>query len=158
MSACADINDYKLTIFTSASRSVLKIRSHVGYCVCGQKEFKLKIIDGTGWRTPSAQVDAIVLGAQVFQRQLSKEGLQNVVNSKADGAGSSSFSSEELRDLFTLRTSTLSDTYDSLCCGDDGDGGVPPEGAPDGEGLSGMDTAKGSIRRLQVRKSGMFMR
>ena len=52
---------------------------------------------------------------KVYQRQLSKEGLQNVVNNDAKG-GSALMSSEELRDLFTLRGCTLSDTYDSMCC------------------------------------------
>ena len=60
--------------------------------------------------------------SQVYQRQLSKEGLQSLVNSTSDaGAVSSnmpvnSMSSEELRNLFSLRASTLSDTYDSVCC------------------------------------------
>lgn len=52
---------------------------------------------------------------KVYQRQLSKEGLQNVVNNDAKG-GSAVMSSEELRDLFTLRSATMSDTYDSMCC------------------------------------------
>lgn len=50
---------------------------------------------------------------QVFQRQMSKEGLQAVVNG-SDAAGGG-WSSEELRDLFTLRQDTASDTYDSSC-------------------------------------------
>ena len=61
---------------------------------------------------------------QVYQRQLSKEGLQSLVNnaSAAGGGGGgpdvalSSMSAEELRDLFTLRADTCSDTYDSMCC------------------------------------------
>ena len=52
---------------------------------------------------------------QVYQRQLSKEGLQHVVNSESTG-GAALMSSEELRDLFTLRDATMSDTYDSMCC------------------------------------------
>ena len=56
---------------------------------------------------------------QVYQRQLSKEGLQNVVNKSSGGesgaAGTAAMSAEELRDLFTLRRDTLSDTYDSMC-------------------------------------------
>lgn len=52
---------------------------------------------------------------KVYQRQLSKEGLQNVVNNDSKG-GSALMSSEELRDLFTLRAQTLSDTYESMCC------------------------------------------
>ena len=51
----------------------------------------------------------------MYQRQLSKEGLQNVVNADGGGAGSNAVSSEELRDLFTLRPNTPSDTYDSMC-------------------------------------------
>ena len=50
---------------------------------------------------------------QVFQRQMSKEGLQAVVNGN-DAAGGG-WSSEMLRDLFTLRQDTASDTYDSRC-------------------------------------------
>lgn len=54
---------------------------------------------------------------QVFQRQMSKEGLQAVVNGN-DAAGGG-WSSEMLRDLFTLRQDTASDTYDSRCRPDD---------------------------------------
>ena len=75
---------------------------------------------------------------QVFQRQLSKEGLQQVVNSNAasveGGAGgglsAAAMSSDELRDLFTLRTLTLSDTYDSMCADDNSD--VDVDGLVDG--------------------------
>ena len=56
---------------------------------------------------------------QVFQRQMSKEGLQAVVNGN-DAAGGG-WSSEMLRDLFTLRQDTASDTYDSRCRPDDDD-------------------------------------
>ncbi len=81
---------------------------------------------------------------KVFQRQISKEGLQQVVDNAAGGGGASSsggaggngsgggapgmgsslLSTEELRELFTLRQDTVSDTYDLLCCGgnDSGDG------------------------------------
>lgn len=54
----------------------------------------------------------------MYQRQLSKEGLQSVVNSAAGGSGacaSNAMSSEDLRDLFTLRSHTRSDTYDCMC-------------------------------------------
>ena len=66
----------------------------------------------------------------MFQRQLSKEGLQQVVNSNNSGSAegdpggglsASAMSSDDLRDLFTLRTLTLSDTYDSMCADDDSD-------------------------------------
>ena len=77
---------------------------------------------------------------QVFQRQLSKEGLQQVVNSNAasaegdqgGGLSASAMSSDELRDLFTLRTLTLSDTYDSMCAGDDSDVDVDVDGLEEG--------------------------
>ena len=66
--------------------------------------------------------------AQVFQRQLAKEGLQQVVNSNAaaegEGGGSVSaaaMSTDELRDLFQLRTATASDTFDSMCADDGSD-------------------------------------
>ena len=69
---------------------------------------------------------------QVFQRQMSKEGLQAVVNG-SDAAGGG-WSSEMLRDLFTLREDIASDTYDSRCRsteesivdGDDEAGPLPP--------------------------------
>ncbi len=69
---------------------------------------------------------------QVFQRQMSKEGLQAVVNG-SDAAGGG-WSSELLRDLFTLREDIASDTYDSRCRsteesmvdGDDEAGPLPP--------------------------------
>ena len=72
---------------------------------------------------------------QVYQRQLSKEGLQSVVNSAAMGSGgasSNAMSTEELRDLFTLRRLTRSDTYDCICGDGDeaeasGDGDTSPE-------------------------------
>ena len=55
---------------------------------------------------------------KVYQRQLSKEGLQTVVNSNSDSKGGAALmSAEELRDLFTLRDATPSDTYDSMCTG-----------------------------------------
>ena len=50
---------------------------------------------------------------------MSKEGLQAVVNGN-DAAGGG-WSSEMLRDLFTLRQDTASDTYDSRCRTDDND-------------------------------------
>ena len=72
---------------------------------------------------------------QVFQRQLSKEGLQQVVNSggAAEGEGglsAAAMSTDELRDLFQLRTATMSDTFDSMCAGDSSDVHVDdlPEG------------------------------
>ena len=58
---------------------------------------------------------------QVFQRQLSKEGLQAVVNGGEAEKGGGGWSSEDLRDLFTLRKQTASDTYDSRCKSPDPD-------------------------------------
>ncbi|GMH34356.1 hypothetical protein BSKO_02190 [Bryopsis sp. KO-2023] len=55
---------------------------------------------------------------KVFQRQLSKEGLQGVVN-QSGRAGASLMSSEALRDLFTLNRETPSDTYESMRNEDD---------------------------------------
>lgn len=63
---------------------------------------------------------------QVFQRQMSKEGLQAVVNGN-DAAGGG-WSSEMLRDLFTLRQDTASDTYDSRCRTEDDDSMEAEEG------------------------------
>ena len=52
---------------------------------------------------------------KVFQRQLSKESLQNVVNGEGT-LEQSSMSKEELRRLFTLDEDTVSDTHDGLGC------------------------------------------
>jgi len=52
---------------------------------------------------------------KVFQRQLSKESLQNVVNGEGT-LEQSSMSKEELRRLFTLDDGTVSDTHDCGGC------------------------------------------
>jgi len=51
---------------------------------------------------------------KIFQRQLSKEGLQSVV--AEDQNMESMLSSNDLRDLFTLREDTVSDTHDKYKC------------------------------------------
>ena len=51
---------------------------------------------------------------KVYQRQLSKEGLQNVIGSGT--ADQTDVSSEDLRDLFSLLHNTVSDTHDTLNC------------------------------------------
>ena len=48
---------------------------------------------------------------KIFQRQLSKEGLQNVVEDKEEA---NSLSSKDLRDLFSLREGTVSDTLEKV--------------------------------------------
>jgi DNA repair and recombination RAD54-like protein len=50
---------------------------------------------------------------KVYQRQLSKEGLASVVSSDQKQTASS-FSQDELKDLFTLRAQCASDTLDSF--------------------------------------------
>ncbi|CAN0064606.1 unnamed protein product, partial [Scytosiphon promiscuus] len=50
---------------------------------------------------------------KVFQRQLSKEGLQNIVDDKEEV---NSLSSKDLKDLFKLYEGTPSDTHDKLRC------------------------------------------
>jgi hypothetical protein len=50
---------------------------------------------------------------KIFQRQLSKEGLQSVVDDKQQV---NSLSTKDLRNLFKLRQSTPSDTHDKLKC------------------------------------------
>ena len=52
---------------------------------------------------------------KVYQRQLSKEGLQNVVND-ATASIASDFSSDELKKLFRLRDDTRCDTHDTIGC------------------------------------------
>ncbi|KAG7352526.1 SNF2 family helicase [Nitzschia inconspicua] len=50
---------------------------------------------------------------KIFQRQLSKEGLQSIVDDKEQV---NSLSTKDLRNLFKLRTGTPSDTHDKLKC------------------------------------------
>lgn len=50
---------------------------------------------------------------KIFQRQLSKEGLQSVVDDKEQ---INALSTKDLRNLFKLRTDTPSDTHDKLLC------------------------------------------
>lgn len=50
---------------------------------------------------------------KIFQRQLSKEGLQSVVDDKEQV---NALSTKDLRNLFKLRTGTPSDTHDKLKC------------------------------------------
>lgn len=81
-------------------------------------------------------------GLQVFQRQLAKEGLQQVVSNNAasadgdqgGGLSAAAMSSDELRDLFTLRTQTMSDTFDSMCADDNSEADVDVVRLDDGPG------------------------
>ena len=50
---------------------------------------------------------------KIFQRQLSKEGLQSVVDDKEQV---NALSTKDLRNLFKLRQGTPSDTHDKLKC------------------------------------------
>ena len=50
---------------------------------------------------------------KIFQRQLSKEGLQSIVDDKEQV---NALSTKDLRNLFKLRTGTPSDTHDKLKC------------------------------------------
>lgn len=55
---------------------------------------------------------------KIFQRQLSKEGLQSVVDSENGSASTSNaMSMDELRDLFSYDPDTLSTTYDHMVVG-----------------------------------------
>jgi DNA repair and recombination protein RAD54 and RAD54-like protein len=53
------------------------------------------------------------LEEKIFQRQLSKEGLQNIVDDKEEV---NSLSSKDLKRLFVFNKDTLSDTHDQLKC------------------------------------------
>ncbi|KAG1711155.1 hypothetical protein DVH05_013871 [Phytophthora capsici] len=53
------------------------------------------------------------LEEKIFQRQLSKEGLQNIVDDKEEV---NSLSSKDLKRLFVFRKNTMSDTHDQLKC------------------------------------------
>ncbi len=72
----------------------------------------------------------------MYQRQLSKNGLASLVNQSA-GNDSNLVSTEELRDLFTLRTDTMSDTYDSMYrTRGNGEGASPRDPSGGGGGLN----------------------
>ncbi|MEW5303086.1 MAG: hypothetical protein WDW36_005813 [Sanguina aurantia] len=86
---------------------------------------------------------------KVFQRQLSKEGLQSLVN-KNGKAVANVMSSDELKELFSLQPDTLSNTYESMC-------GVPAalpaeaEGvhAPEGHGVAMAQRGAAEITKAQ---------
>lgn len=61
---------------------------------------------------------------RIFQRQVSKQGLSGTVVDLGKGAEHTSFSTSELRDLFTL-TDTPCITHDLLACSCSMDGSVP---------------------------------
>ncbi|XP_055760585.1 DNA repair and recombination protein RAD54B isoform X2 [Salvelinus fontinalis] len=64
---------------------------------------------------------------RIFQRQVSKQGLSGTVVDLGKGAEHTSFSSNELRDLFSL-TDTPCLTHDLLDCSCSMDGSAPEEG------------------------------
>ena len=68
----------------------------------------------------------------------------------ADSGGLSAnlMSTEELRDLFSLRQHTLSDTYDSMCGDDDGGGSGDDGGSGNGEG--GCAVSGGEVHKQQA--------
>eukprot|EP01119_Soliformovum_irregulare_P006693 TRINITY_DN1899_c0_g1_i2.p1 TRINITY_DN1899_c0_g1~~TRINITY_DN1899_c0_g1_i2.p1 ORF type:complete len:857 (+),score=246.36 TRINITY_DN1899_c0_g1_i2:279-2573(+) len=75
---------------------------------------------------------------KIFQRQVTKQSLSNViVDGKAD---KSSFTKDELRDLFTLNTETLSDTHDLLACSSCR--GLPSQGQRKSKRLESRDAEK----------------
>ncbi|UIZ23184.1 hypothetical protein KXD40_003938 [Peronospora effusa] len=84
------------------------------------------------------------LEEKIFQRQLSKEGLQNIVDDKEEV---NSLSSKDLKRLFVFRKGTMSDTHDQLKCDrcqwrDDGNDGIDTSSviAIDDDSGSGKET------------------
>jgi hypothetical protein len=116
---------------------------------------------------------------QVFQRQISKEGLQALVSSKgggssgaaAGGAGGSGgggkqnlLSAEELRELFTLHSNTVSHTYEMVAremaggrsgggAADDG-GAAPQPLAAEEEGAHGTSHDMEGVEKVPQLASG----
>ncbi|CAI5719631.1 unnamed protein product [Peronospora destructor] len=89
------------------------------------------------------------LEEKIFQRQLSKEGLQNIVDDKEEV---NSLSSKDLKRLFVFRKGTMSDTHDQLKCDrcqwrDDGNDGVdrPSFITIDDDGGSGKETMSDTL-------------
>ncbi|XP_051720938.1 DNA repair and recombination protein RAD54B [Ctenopharyngodon idella] len=62
---------------------------------------------------------------KIYQRQVSKQGLSGTVVDLAKKAEHSSFSAEELRDLFSFEPNTTCLTHDLLDCQCPGDGNTP---------------------------------
>ena len=91
-------------------------------------------------------------GAQIFQRQLSKEGLQALVNAD-DAGGSNLLSAEDLRDLFTLRPYTASDTFESMCEEDDNTAEDPSQSLPPINSSADAPQQALSIHKEQVNKN-----
>ncbi|XP_070977901.1 DNA repair and recombination protein RAD54B-like [Oncorhynchus clarkii lewisi] len=81
---------------------------------------------------------------RIFQRQVSKQGLSGTVVDLGKGAEHTSFSSNELRDLFSL-TDTPCLTHDLLHCSCSMDGSAPEEGE---------DEAPASDRPCQLGRQG----
>lgn len=73
----------------------------------------------------------------MFQRQLSKEGLSNVVNQSGKSA-QSDMSTEDLADLFTPDYECLSSTYEGML------------EAAEGEGELSEDRLRAPVHRVQV--------
>ena len=76
------------------------------------KKLSLNILQGT-------------IEEKIYQRQISKQGLNSVVdfdNNQMKGNSSVKFSIEELRDLFTLSENTSCETHDLLSCDCGGSG------------------------------------
>ena len=90
--------------------------------------------------------------AQIFQRQLSKEGLQALVNAD-DAGGANLLSSEDLRDLFTLRPYTASDTFESMCEEDDDTAKDPSQPLPPNNSSADAPQQALSIHKEQVNKN-----
>ena len=93
---------------------------------------------------PSAEPRPSTRPAQVYQRQLSKEGLQAVVDGGSNkggagggGGGQALMSMDQLRDLFTYDPQTLSSTYDSVVAGDTGRGSTAGGGGAVKEAVGG---------------------
>jgi hypothetical protein len=96
------------------------------------------------------------LEEKVFQRQLSKEGLSNVVNQSGKSAASH-MSTEDLADLFTPDFASLSSTYESMAeateKGGSGDDIEEVEGTGEMSGVEGQRV----VHRKQVRCSPSHM-
>ena len=88
---------------------------------------------------------------KIYQRQVSKQGLSGIVvdDKTNEGGGSVAFSLEELRDLFTLRTDTTSETYDLL--------GRPGHGGKSGEGKTSANLSAASSRIAKKKDSQLSM-
>ncbi|GAA0159567.1 damaged DNA-binding protein [Lithospermum erythrorhizon] len=98
---------------------------------------------------------------KVYQRQMSKEGLQQVINQEQEGYEGNFLSTEDLRDLFSLHGDVRSEIHEKMSCdrcnrhevmSDDADlesEFTSAPGKPDEEDIGGFASIAGCLHKLK---------